>query len=388
MHIIHITPYYTPAYAFGGVVRACEGMTQALAQQGHQVTVITSDSLNSGQRLQGPLEENIHGVQVLRVPNYAPWLRGKFNLSSPKGLRAQAAKHLDQADIVHVHEYRTLENLLLIPEIRKRHIPIVLSPHGTLNTSTGRSTLKKLWDHFLSPRIAHDITHIVVLAENEAEEVRAVWKNFAPPLVEDQISIIPNGVNMHTFSQIGDGSAFRKRYQIGDSETVVLYMGRLQERKNVDLLIRAFQQADVPNSRLVIAGPDEGMLERLQPLIDARVILTGFLDGEARLEAFAAANLFALAARGEGLSMAMLEAMAAGLPLLISPECNFPQAETEGVGRVLEIDQTAWAQALRQALTDPQWLKEGGKRSQVLIERDYIWDSIALRLESLYLSLL
>ena len=144
MRILHLTPYYRPAYAFGGVVRAVEGLATAQARQGHQVTVLTTDALDQSTRLADATEETIDGVRVLRRPNVSTFLRGKFNLSTPRSMKKTAESLLPAIDVLHVHEFRTVENLLVTPVALSLGIPIVLSPHGTLSHTTGRSHLKRL----------------------------------------------------------------------------------------------------------------------------------------------------------------------------------------------------------------------------------------------------
>ena len=142
--------------------------------------------------------------------------------------------------------------------------------------------------------------------------------------------------------------AFRTRYGLGDA-TVCLFMGRLHPRKGVEVLVRAFKQANIANTRLVIAGPDEGMLALLQAIKDDRTIMTGYLDGQERLAALAAADIFCLPATGEGLSMAALEALAAGLPAILSPGCNLPEVAQYGAGLIVEPQVEPLAAALRRA---------------------------------------
>ena len=108
-------------------------------------------------------------------------------------------------------------------------------------------------------------------------------------------------------------------------------MGRLHERKGLAALVEAFRMSAPADARLVIAGPDEGMRARLEPLLDGRMLFTGLLAGHERLAALAAADLLALPARGEGLPMVALEAMGAGLPLILAPGCNLPLAAARGM---------------------------------------------------------
>ena len=379
MKILHIAPYYAPAYAFGGVVSALEGLTQAQVQRGHSVTVLTTDALTRTERYTGPIQEGRAGVQVIRVPNAVYALR-RMNLSSPLGLPA-ALKGLSP-DVIHLHEFRTVENFLALPILKR--IPTVLSPHATLRYDTGRGLVKQAWDRLISPRVAPAIRAIVALTAQEQQEIEQVWQTFAPTI--PPIHIIPNGVDLDTFTHLPDSMPFRHKYGIGEG-VVILFMGRLHERKGVEVLVKAFQRANLPGAWLVLAGPDEGIGERLRVIAGERVILTGFITGEERLQALSAADVFVLPAIGEGLSMAVLEALAAGRPVILSPGCNLPEAETQGAGVIVPPDEIPLTEALTQLVNDPQRREAMSQRARRWAHETFAWPSIVQQLDRIYQNL-
>lgn len=383
MNIVHLTPYYAPAYAFGGVTRAVEGMARTLARRGHDVSVLTTDALNQHERCTGALDEMQDGVRVVRVPNRSVWLRGRLNLSTPLGMNRRAAELLADADILHIHEFRTAENLLVTPVAARRGIPIALSPHGTLTLSTGRGALKSAWDRLLSPTLARRIAAVIALTAQEADEAQTAWQSFGVAPAQTRFEIVPNGVDPDEFANLSGRESFRARYGLGDAP-VSLFMGRLHARKGVDVLARAFLHADVPDARLVIAGPDEGMLPVLQSLHDGRIVLTGYLDASQRLEALAAADVFCLPATGEGLSMAALEALASGLPSILSPGCNLPEAAEAGAALIVEPQVEPLAAALRELLGDAARRARMGAAARSLIRKRFTWQSVGARLEAVY----
>jgi len=389
MRILHLTPYYKPAYAFGGVVRSVEGMARALVQRGHEVTILTTDALDQqGRRMAAP-EETIDGVRVLRRPNVLPWLRGGANLSTPRSMKRTAEAILPEIDILHTHEFRTLENLLVTPVVKGLNVPVALSPHGTLNLNTGRGRLKTVWDRLLSPGVAQRIDHVIALTEAERVEAETLWKAFGMRQKPARFSVIPNGVDLEPFNQSEFAKDFRARFRLDEAPTV-LFMGRLQERKGVDVLIKAFKAADVADTHLLIVGPDEGMLPALRALAngDPRIVFTGYLEGSGRMGALAASAVFALPATGEGQPIAALEAMAAGLPVLLSPGCNLDEVLGAGAGFVVDPTVAAFADGLRRLLRDEGLRWKMGQRARRLVEERYAWDGIAERLENVYLSLL
>ena len=388
MRILHLTPYYAPAYAFGGVARAVEGMATALAARGHDIAILTTDAFDQGTRFQGELDERRRQVRIFRCRNASTWLRGRLNLSTPLGMRAAAKSLLPDIDLLHVHELRTLENLLVTPVADGLQMPIALSPHGTLDLGTGRSQLKAWWDRLLGARLLSRIDHVIALTESEQQQAQALWQSLGLRRLP-ACSIIPNGVNPREFESLPDAAGFRARYGLG-AAPIVLYMGRLQARKGPDVLLRAFLAADVDEARLVMAGPDEGMLRQLRSIAggDQRIVFTGFLDAAARLEALAAADVFALPAIGEGQSIAVLEALAAGLPVLLSPGCYLDEAAAAGAGIVVEATVEDFAGGLRALLLDGELRAGMGVKARRLARARYSWAGVAGELEGVYAGLM
>ena len=130
MNIVQLTPYYAPAYAFGGVTRAVEGLARALAARGHSITILTTDALSQTERYTGAFDAVDQGVRVVRTPNRSVWLRGRLNLSTPLSMGSAARDLLASADLLHVHEFRTVENLIVTPH-RRASAACRLSSHRT-----------------------------------------------------------------------------------------------------------------------------------------------------------------------------------------------------------------------------------------------------------------
>lgn len=379
LNLLHVTPYYAPAYPFGGVVRAVEGMARALTARGHQVTVLTTDALDPQRRIDNPVDETVDGIDIVRARN---WLkRGTLNLSTPFNIRQLAPDLVSWADVIHCHEFRTVENLLVTPLARKAGKPLVLSPHGTLSHETGRGAVKAAWDALFSRAMARRFNTVIGLTQTEAEETRAFWSEWSAN--NTHFAVVPNGVNAADFEHLPGRESFRQQYGLGDS-VVCLFMGRLHPRKGPQLLAQAFIQAKVSNARLVIAGPDEGALALIQPYMDERIVLTGYLDGTARLAALAAADVFALPAVGEGLSMALLEAMAVGLPVLITPGCNLPEAAASGAGLEVERAVSALSAGLQTLLSDADARLRMSAAARRLVRERFTWDAVAAHLETVY----
>ncbi|MCZ7543597.1 MAG: glycosyltransferase [Anaerolineae bacterium] len=332
------------------------------------------------------------GVEVFYFRNVSNALKARLNLSTPRGMRRAAEATLAAFDLVHCHELRTVENLLVTPVAARLGLPLVLTPHGTLPYGTGRGALKRAWDRFFGRALMRRFAHIAADTEQGAREVRDLRARLGlPPAVDYRL--IPNGVDLEEFADLPPGDVFRAQWGIPAGAPLVLFLGRLHPRKGLDFLIRALAQANLPDAWLAVVGPDEGALApaRAQAAtvgLSARVVFTGMLTGEAKRAAMAAADLFALPAVGEGMPLAALEACAAGLPALLSPGCNLPDVETAGAGRVLDLDVDAWAAALRALLTEPGARASMGAAARRLVGARYTWSAVVDRLEAFYDSIL
>jgi glycosyltransferase involved in cell wall biosynthesis len=173
--------------------------------------------------------------------------------------------------------------------------------------------------------------------------------------------IVPNGLDLSRFSQVRSRDTFRMNRLGGFAGDVVLFLGRIARKKGIDLLIQAFAQATQGRDAvLVIAGPDdESLTAELVPIAEAlgiseRVHFVGPVYGDHQLEALAAADVWALTSHTENFGNAVLEAMAAGLPVLVSTEVNVASqiaAAHAGVVTSLSVDEIA--AALRSLLDSP-----------------------------------
>ena len=177
---------------------------------------------------------------------------------------------------------------------------------------------------------------------------------------------------------------------------VVLFLGRLHPQKGAHLLAEAFPRLRgcVSNATLLIAGPDEwGLAGRLQELATAGgdgsgVIFTGPVDGDLKRDLLARADLFCLPSEGEGFSVAVLEALASGTPVLLSPDCHFPEVEAAGAGRVAPRNAPAIAAAIEEMMSDPDRLQSMGVAARRFVASRYDWEGIVDRILDLYRAVL
>jgi glycosyltransferase involved in cell wall biosynthesis len=204
------------------------------------------------------------------------------------------------------------------------------------------------------------------------------------------VAVIPNGIKVPNAL---DPEWFWSHYPGLRSRRVVLFLSRLHYKKGVDVLCRAWAAVTKkhPDAHLVLAGPDsEGtryVVERLigELGLQDTVTFTGMLKGNFKWGALAASEVFVLPSYSEGFSVATLEAMAAGKPVIISRQCYFPEVARQGCGWVIEPCEKDLADALFDCLSNgSRDLSEMGERGRRLVSSRYSWDVIGAQMADVY----
>lgn len=391
LNILHLTAYAPPAWAYGGVVGAVGGLATAQVGRGHHVTILTTDAGSFESRLPAG-ESTYNGVRIVRCRNLIYPLRARYNLSTPLGYGRAFRRLAAHANVIHVHELRTAENVIAALSGPPRRL--ILSPHGTLSYTTGRGGFKTAWDRLLGRAVMRRISAGIALTETEQSEIRALWA--ALGLNPPPTYVIPNGVGEDVLTALTDpalpaaAQTLRVKWGLGNGP-VILFLGRLHERKGIQFLIPAFGAiaAAFPDARLLIAGADSGMLAAGQRLaaecgVSDQVVFPGLLSGLDRIAALHMAAIFALPAIGEGLSVAALEALAAGVPALLTPGCNLPEITARGAGLVVEREIGAVAAGLRTLLSDESRRRVMGEAGAAWVRAVFTWPKIAEQVESVY----
>jgi glycosyltransferase involved in cell wall biosynthesis len=382
MKILHVIANLAPRY--GGPSKACWEMARAVAQLGHEVSIYTTNQDGPGE-LEVPLDRPVprDGVAVRYFPIQAPRFWGT-SLPLALALRRQ----VPASDLVHIHSLYLFHDLVAGHWCRRYAVPYLVRPHGTLDPFIHR---RHRWRKRLMERLFEDrnIRRAAALHFTTAEE-----KELAAPFTfQTPGLVVPLGINWEEFAELPEPGEFRRRHpEIGD-KAIILFFGRINFKKGLDILARAFgavarRREDV---HLVIAGPDnEGWGARVRTWLaeegmGARTTFTGMLLGPEKLAVLRDARLFVLPSYSENFGLAVVEAMAAGLPVIISDRVNIWRAvQAAEAGRVVPADAPALADQILDLLDNPEAATHMGRKGRALVQERFPWPRIARSLVEAY----
>jgi len=298
----------------------------------------------------------------------------------------QCARWLLQADLLHLHGVWDPLLLRAARNAWRLRVPYVITPHGMLDVWQLQQKRLKKW-LALAMGYRRMLDRAAFLHFLNTDEAR-----LATPLgLASGAQVIPNGVAVEEFSALPTRGALRARFPQLADHPCVLFLGRLHHKKGLDYLADAFALLlrSVPQARLVVAGPDGGaragferQLRRLG--IAEQVLLTGPLYAADKLQALVDCDCFCLPSRQEGFSLAIIEALACGRPVVISEQCHFPEVATTGAGIVTPLDPAQIATALAQVLTDGAAAARMGQAGRRLVTTRYTWPIVAGRMLATY----
>jgi glycosyltransferase involved in cell wall biosynthesis len=372
---------------YGGTSKVVFELAQALGDRNLQVDVVTTNA-NGSTNLEVPLC-TWQPEKSYRIQYFPRWRLNEYKFSY--SLTTWLFQHVGGYDLVHTISLFTYPVAIAHWLCQLKKIPYIASPHGMLDPwALGYKAWKKKAYYTLIERpILCKASTIQMLSQAEAEGIHSL--RLPTPL-----AIIPNGVHRRDFEALPDPELFYQNFPSLRSKTLILFLGRIDPKKGLDLLASAFAQihAQFPETHLVVAGPDNtGFLSTAQSYFEQAgclkaVTFTGMLTGALKHATLAAVRLYVAPSYSEGFSMSVLEGMASGLPCIFTTGCNFPEAAIANAADVVEIDAEAIAKAMRRRLVDSEAAKALGQRAHQFILQHYTWDQIAGKLHQAYLETL
>lgn len=385
MKILQVIPYFVPAFECGGPVAVSYNIAKALVKKGHNVTVYTTNTLGAKGEIDRKFEI-IDGIHIKRFSNLYNSMAYRSRLFFTPTMFFEIKEEMKSFDIIHMHEYRTFQNIVVHHYARKYKIPYILQAHGSLPADSPKKRLKQAYDYSCGYKILRHSSKLLALTPKEVGQ----YQNMG--ITVDKITTIPNGIDLTEFQNLPARGIFRNKYGLQDNQKLILYLGRIHKIKGLDILIKAFAEMarDLDNIKLVIAGPDDGYLTELKALItelsiENRVVLTGPLYGRDKLEAYIDAEVYVLSSIYETFPVTVLEACACGLPVVVTDRCGIANLVDGQIGLVIPYDKEYLGSAILQILSNDQMRRGFAERGRSLVREQFNWSKIAEQVEKIYL---
>lgn len=389
MKIIQVVQRYYPA--LGGAENQVKSISEELVKRGHEVFVVTSNSVSvlDVPTLLHPLrrkKSNIEGfadIGGVKVHRYNALFRFYGFLATTPMRKLFTIK----ADIIHAYSFYVTTTLAAMVAARWRSTPFLLtandaavSPYGSLIKKASADFYNNIFGKGLLALCAK----IVAVSQANADDLFRLGAD------RRKVSIIPNGIQMERFLN-------GRKLRIIRDNPLILYVGRVSEDKGLGSLIKAVPLVlkDFPRAKFLIVGEDYGYLSRLKALVrksgvEKSVALLGRLSDEELVRVYKKADAFVLPSELEAFGIVVIEAMASGLPVVVSNVGGMKNIVHDGVnGLLFEVGNSKQlAEKIISLFNDEHLRVKLAENGRKTVLENYSIEKVVDKLEKLYLEVL
>jgi glycosyltransferase involved in cell wall biosynthesis len=378
MKILQAIPYFNPK--FGGDFNVCTNLSKELAKDSHEVTIITTDFGFDSKSAEEIRSEGIYVIPFHCVANFGLFL---YSPSTKPWLE----KNLKEFDIIHLHIYRSYQNVPVHKFAMKFRIPYIVQAHGSILPFFEKQNLKKLYDFVWGYKILRNASKLIAVSNVEKDQYLKMG------LPGKKIEIIPNGIDVSEYELLPQRGRFRKKYGIAPYEKIILYLGRLHKSKGIDFLINGFSSLLNQNYKLklVIVGPDDGFFDALikqtkKLKIEDNVVFLGSLYKEEKYEVLVDADVLVYPGIFEIFGLVPFEAIMCGTPVIVCDDCGCGEIiKKADCGYLVKFgDVNNLKEKMNFALENNEYnnkLVENGKR---FIKENLTWKKVGKTVEDFY----
>jgi glycosyltransferase involved in cell wall biosynthesis len=374
IRILYSISYFNPR--FGGDVNVCYNLSREMAKKGHDVTIITTDY-----EFDKNFAESLVGIKVIGFKRI-------FNLGYfiyTPAISSWLDHNIKNFDIIHLHNYRSYQNNEICARAKRDHVPFILQAHGSVPPTTDKKMITYFYDLFWGNDILKSSSKFIAITRREVEQYKR------RDISEDKICIVPNGIDSSVYHKLPEKGKFREKYLINLETKLILYLGRLDRIKGIDLILESYADIinDYHDSVLVLVGPDHGHkshLERLAKKLDIsdRVLFTGFVSELEKKMALVDSDVF-VTPYYYGFPVTFLEACSCGTPIIVTNKGDDLDFIQDNVGFVVENTKENLSNAIRIVFSDKEVRNKFKQRGREIIAERFTWDKISNKLEDIYL---
>ncbi len=362
-------------------------MCRALQSQGVEILIVTTNA-DGNEELPVALGEKITYQDISTIFFARQWSEA---LKYSRPLARWLGRNVINFDLVHIHAVFSHACVAAAAACRKHRVPYLVRPLGTLDpwSLKQKSTRKRFFWHL---GVKQMLRGAGAIHYTSAEEKR---------LVETELglsrgAVVPNGIDL-SFIERQTTPFDRQHPEIGDSP-YILALSRIHPKKGFELLIESF--ADLKRRglysdwRLVFAGDgDAEYVYQLKSLaqrkgLNGDALFLGWLDGDRKYATLRGASFLAMPSYQENFGISLIEAMAYGVPVLVSPHVNLaPEIEKAGAGWIASLGKEKFVSTLAEVLESEQERKERGNKARALVQ-NFAAPTVARKLLDLYQSVI
>lgn len=372
MKVLQIVSYISPDGAYGGPVRVALNQAKALRKLGHEVVVSASAG---GFDNEYPEEFDDYPVQLF--PGRRMFSKGGFAWLTSPGLLRWLVLSVRNTDVVHIHLARDLVTLPAAVITLLSGKPLVVQTHGMIAPT--KNPLAWPIDRILTRPVIKRAKTILYLTERERLGlVEVVCQNL-------NFEQMPNGVG-------GSYADEEMSKSLVQSKPEILYLARLHTRKRPILFVEAAIETarSGVSASFRMVGPDEGEASKVQDRIaDASLgnylAYEGALDPQQTKQRIADSDIYVLPSIDEPFPMSVLEALAAGKPVVVTESCGLaPYIEKWNAGIVVDESKESLINAIQKLIREPELRKKMGAQALELVRAEFRMESISQQLSFVY----
>ena len=381
LRILHIVPTYVPAWRYGGPIVAVHGLCRALANLGHEVHVFTTNvdgpfSLSVNSRK----EVDLNGVRVRYFPSR--WFR--FTYWAPELERTLSAQ-IDRFNLIHLHSIFLWPTWVGARLAQASGKPYILSPRGMLDKKLilkKNRHLKSLLIHLTEKKTLERAAAIHVTSDQEAKNLADFRFNLPP------VYVVPNGTDLSPAGSPLSTNLFLSQL-VEKEKPFILFLGRINWKKGLERLIQALSYA--PRANLIIAGNDENSYQKpLETLakktgVEKRIHFVGFVRGPDKEFLLKSATALVLPSYSENFGNVVLEAMASGCPVIVSPNVGLAEiVDQYQTGIVVDTQPQILGQKINDLLQSNRLLTAMSRNGRKVAQEQFSWERIADKMQRVY----
>jgi glycosyltransferase involved in cell wall biosynthesis len=371
-----VSPFFSPLA--GGSAIVPHELALKLSNK-NNVFIFTTDLYRDNTKF-----TNEDDIKIIDVP-----IKWKYNNFYYSPQIRNVIKEYD-IDIFHLHNYRTYQNMVISKYAELNDIPVVIQAHGSLNRINDKLFLRRIFDYTYGYNMLHNSQKVIALTRYEKTQYMQMGVN------ENKIQIIPNGIDLNQYFKTPAPGGFRRKYGIYENNFLILFVGRLDFIKGIDILLHSISNLDPKyDITLAIVGPDGGQLDKLiflanQLRIPNKVIFTGSLFGLDLLSAYVDSDFIVLPSRYETFPSVVLEAFACSKPVIVSNILSMGDIVSEGNTGLLFTPESILdlTRVISYLLDNPALIKQMGHNAFTIVNKEYDIDIIINDLMKLYESVI